>query len=92
MARKTKKTAGRPKGSRNNLAATVTVAPSRCPKCNSTERSEDTNKTVQQYQGTAPDGQPFTAIIRRRTQCRECGQWRVDRTFEYALKKKSESD
>ena len=28
------------------------------------------------------NGQPFTHIVRRRTKCLDCGQFRVDRAYE----------
>ncbi len=76
---------GRPKGSQN-ISETVDVEASRCPSCGSTERGEYRGRTVQEYEGIY-NGQPYTAIVRRRCVCLNCGQWRVDRTFENNPKK-----
>ncbi len=72
--------AGRPKG-KNDKPAVQTVEPSRCPSCNSTERGHYFGRTVQEHKGI-DDGKPYDRIVRRRTKCAQCGQIRIDRTYE----------
>lgn len=72
---------GRPEGS-PNVAAVVDVQLSRCPDCGSTARGEYMGRTVQEFAGNY-NGQPYTAIVRRRCQCSDCGQMRIDRSFEF---------
>lgn len=71
---------GRPAGS-PNVTEVVTVAPSRCRKCLSTERTAYVNPLEREIAGVH-DGQPYTHIIWRSTKCARCGQGRKDRTFE----------
>lgn len=53
----------------------------RCPRCDSTRRAPYRGtRLVQRYTGTR-NGLQFTAIIRRRTACLDCGQARVDRHY-----------
>jgi nitrate reductase cytochrome c-type subunit len=74
---------GRPKGSANTEAV-VDVETSRCPNCQSTRRSEYLGaRNVQEFEGLA-EGRPYNRIVRRRCQCLDCGQTRIDRTFEFA--------
>lgn len=80
-----KKTAkkGRPKGAANHAREHATAEPSRCPKCGSTNRGPYTQKQVQEWGGVHPiTGQPVTHIIRRWTSCTDCGQHRIDRSYE----------
>jgi len=72
---------GRPKGSKGGNVDTVTVEPSRCPRCGSTRRSDYYGKTEQTFRGEH-GGRPFTHIVRRRTKCLDCGQTRIDRAYE----------
>lgn len=55
----------------------VQVEISGCPKCGSTKRTKYHHRTDQEYRG-AWKGKPCTHIIRRRTECLECGQHRID--------------
>jgi len=73
---------GRPKG-KAPQAPMVSAVATRCPVCGSTERQDYTNTMMQQYRGIAPDGVPYSRIVRRRTRCVHCGQVRIDRTYEY---------
>ncbi|KKL70280.1 hypothetical protein LCGC14_2106490 [marine sediment metagenome] len=50
-------------------------------RCGSTRRSDYYGKIEQASRGRH-DGQPFTHIARRRTKCLDCGQLRVDRSYE----------
>ena len=73
---------GRPAGSAN-VKATADANPSRCPECGSTKRTAyEGTPNVQDYSGES-NGQPYNKIVRRRCQCFDCGQYRIDRTFEY---------
>jgi hypothetical protein len=75
-------TKGRPAGSENRRYDHVDASGTRCRKCGSTERTryEQTREIAQD--GTTPDGLPFTHIVWRRTCCKACGQWRIDRFYE----------
>jgi len=73
----------RPKGTSNTKTVT-TVEPSRCPACHSTRRSRYRGRIVQPFGGLDAGGRPFTAIVRHRTQCEDCGQWRIDQTLAYS--------
>lgn len=78
MANKT----GRPAGAKN-ITDTVDVDPSRCPSCGSTRRSAYYGEpNVQEFAGER-DGQPFNRIVRRRCQCLDCEQFRIDRSYEF---------
>lgn len=76
---------GRPAGARN-VEETVDVFASRCPKCGSTEREGYESKTVQPY-ATIHRGVEYSHIVRRRCRCSNCGQTRIDRTYENVVGK-----
>lgn len=77
-ARKTKRGRGKSRSYEQGVAA-----PSRCAKCGSTHRGKYTQKREIAQGGLSPvDGKPFNVIVLRWTNCRECGQHRVDRTYE----------
>ena len=73
---------GRPAGSENRQYDHVDASGTRCGKCGSTERTryEQTREIAQI--GTTLSGLPFTHVVWRRTRCKACGQWRIDRFFE----------
>ena len=73
---------GRPPGSENRQYDHVDASGTRCGKCGSTERTryEQTREIAQI--GTTLSGLPFTHVVWRRTCCKACGQWRIDRFFE----------
>jgi hypothetical protein len=75
-----RKRLGRPKGSKNAVDVVV-VERSHCPKCGSACRSEYWGKLVQRCAGLRADGTPYTAIIRRRCRCLDCGQVRIDKEY-----------
>jgi hypothetical protein len=81
---KTRSTAGRPHGSRPEMDPPVVEAqpPSACPSCGGTRRSEYWGKHIQDYAGLRPDGRPYRVIVRRRARCLDCGQVRIDKTYE----------
>lgn len=78
---------GRPTGSPNVKAATVSK-PSQCiqANCQSTER-EVLNTTETAYSGIDGDGRKYTHIVRRRVRCKACGQVRIDRELVNRPKK-----
>jgi hypothetical protein len=61
---------------------TVTVEPSRCQSCGSTEREKYFCTTTRAIAGSH-DGQPYTHIVWRRTRCKACGQVRIDKSYEH---------
>lgn len=71
---------GRPKGSTGGTPQVETEA-TRCPKCGSTKRTGYFGTVVNEYQGEF-NGRPFDRIVKRRTSCVDCGQHRVDWTYE----------
>ena len=48
-------------------------------KCHTAWRSEYGGRVVQECPGLRADGTPYTAIIRRRWRCLDCGQVRIDK-------------
>ena len=73
---------GRPQGSANKKPDYVTVAPSRCKKCGSTNRTPYTTRQEHEIAGLDAAGNEYTHIVWRRTSCANCGQFRIDRTTE----------
>lgn len=73
--------AGRPKDAKSREYATGEVVLSRCPTCNSTDRSKYEKATEHEIVGEE-DGKPYNFVIWRGCQCLNCGQWRRDRTVE----------
>jgi len=72
--------AGRPKRSKTAVDVVV-VERSHCPKSGSARRSEYWGRMVQKCPGLRADGTPYTAIIRRRCRCLDCGQVRIDKEY-----------
>ncbi|QDV26928.1 hypothetical protein [Aureliella helgolandensis] len=83
---------GRPKGSKDIQRDEVDVIGSRCKKCGSSLRTPYANDpTRMAYPGVDPiTGKPYTQIVWRRTQCRDCGQHRIDKCYENLPKKRSQ--
>jgi hypothetical protein len=76
------KPASRPPGSKNLQRDEVMVEPSRCKRCKSTNRAPYLgNPTVEWAPGTDINGNPFTHVIGRRTECADCGQARRDISY-----------
>lgn len=76
---------GRPRHAKN-IETIIDHDPSACPKCRSTEREPYFGAPLEQeFSGTRPNGQAYTHIVRRRTRCKNCGQARIDRTYENRL-------
>jgi predicted RNA-binding Zn-ribbon protein involved in translation (DUF1610 family) len=60
----------------------VDVAASLCPKCGSARRERYHHIRRIPAEGFCSDGRPYSAIVLRYTTCSDCGQVRIDRTFE----------
>lgn len=58
------------------------VATSKCPKCNSLKRSEYGAIVTTAHAGILADGSAYDTVVRRRCSCLDCGQWRVDVSYE----------
>ncbi len=54
-----------------------------CPACGSTDRTEykDTREPLE-HAGVTPSGKPYTHVRWKRTCCKGCGQFRIDKVFE----------
>jgi hypothetical protein len=76
----TAKRPGRPKGSKNAVDVVV-VERSPAAAGGSSRRSEYWGRMVQNCPGLRTDGTPYTAIIRRRCRCLDCGQVRIDKEY-----------
>ena len=76
---------GRPRGSRNIARDEVDVLVSHCKRCDSTEREPYSGDAQSMdYCGTDPQtGRRYNRIVWRRTQCRKCGQHRIDKCYEF---------
>jgi hypothetical protein len=72
---------GRPAGS-TDIREVATAEPSRCSKCQSTERTPYTNKTEKAIAGLH-EGKPYTHVVWRSTTCAGCSQARRDRSYEH---------
>ena len=74
---------GRPPESGNRQYVNAVFGPSRCPRCGSTQRVPYFGRLPEQaFEGYTGDGEPYTHIVRRRTKCCGCGQFRVDISYE----------
>ena len=60
----------------------VDVIPPACPKCGSTKRNGYHNTKTMNYPGITASGVRYDRIIWRRTECGNCGQRIVERSFE----------
>lgn len=81
--KQTQRPKGRPEGSKTADRDVVTVLPSRCVSCGSTDRDPYCNTRTVTGDGIAPDGGRYTAVELSNTRCRHCGQCRVDRRYQY---------
>lgn len=82
MAKRTGKrsTTGRKRTPRDVVAA----KPTRCRHCGSTERTAYHHTTHHPAPCTGTyDGEPVTRLVRRRTECKNCGRARIDTHGEY---------
>lgn len=60
--------------------------PSTCRKCRSTRRTAyfgEPLSRIFEIPQVHPDGTEFTRLIRRRTKCQDCGQFRFDLSYEF---------
>jgi RNA polymerase subunit RPABC4/transcription elongation factor Spt4 len=73
---------GRPPGAATKTKPVVETRLSRCPVCGSTARTDYVNRREQAFNGPAPDGRPCDVVVWRNTTCRNCGQLRVDKSYE----------
>lgn len=80
----TRKKATRTPEAPKQPAAINPVPASRCRKCQSTRRTEYSNTRRREIDGVEPGThKPFSAVVWRNCKCLDCGQARVDRTYEY---------
>jgi len=69
------------KAAKKKPAVTITLVASRCPVCQSERRERYFKTTTQAFAGEY-EGRRFSHIIRRWTRCLDCGQVRIDRSYE----------
>lgn len=76
---------GRPRGSKNVERDECDVIASRCKRCGSSRRKPyQSDPTTLAAAGTDPiTGASYTHVIWRRTACKDCGQARIDKCYEY---------
>lgn len=81
---------GRPKGSKTRSLPRCDVDASRCPHCESTERSAYQQTQTVNLPNTVEgdDGVRFNTVILRVTVCLNCGEPRQDKTRELRVRKK----
>jgi ribosomal protein S27AE len=61
----------------------VELKKSSCTKCGSTEHTGYHNtRNPLMAKGITPDGRKYNCVIYRRTRCSNCGQSRIDKSFE----------
>jgi hypothetical protein len=74
---------GRPAGSRTKSRDQAEARASRCRECGSTNRTAYRQKIEHEHGGHHHrTGEPFTHIVKRWTSCADCGQARIDITYE----------
>ena len=77
-----KRRPGRPKGAKTKQRDVAVGTLTRCKGCGSTDREPYTGVREMNHEGVDDDGNAFNVITWKRTQCSNCGQNRVDQTFE----------
>lgn len=60
----------------------VESRPTACPMCESTEREPYHNTVEHEFAGEHPVFGPYTHVVFRRTECKNCGQHRIDKAYE----------
>jgi hypothetical protein len=70
----------------------VTVTPSACPNCGSTERTGYAGTKARKLSGQLPDGRRYQTVVWKPTKCRGCNQNRVDVYHLDRPYKKSDGD
>lgn len=81
MAKKAEGTAKKEKASTATPKLVVPVDAPRCPTCGSSDREPYFGVVETEFAGLH-DGLEYTHVINRRTVCKNCGQTRIDRTYE----------
>lgn len=74
--------AGRPTGAKTQEHTVVDVLPAACFRCGSTKRTPYTSTETIDTHGER-NGQHYNLVTLRRTSCQDCGQHRIERSFEY---------
>lgn len=72
---------GRPTGTKTEETPVVVVNLSKCPKCGSIKRTSYNHTRAMDY-GQIVDGRDYSKVIWRNCKCLDCGQTRIDKTFE----------
>lgn len=60
----------------------VNAVVTKCPTCGSTERERYFHTVERAIAGVDRDGKHYTHVVWRRTRCANCGQIRIDRSYE----------
>jgi len=76
-----KRRLGRPRGKKTEPAPVVEVELSKCPTCASTKRSNYANTRTLEY-GSVIEGRECSKVVWRNCWCLECGQHRIDKSYE----------
>ena len=74
---------GRPPGSQTKTRVQSIGELTRCTRCQSTRRSPYKGHPFVQSISGNRNGKPFNKMVRRVTQCLDCGQHRFDVTYEF---------
>lgn len=75
--------AGRPRGAKNKKVTVVDSEATTCPKCGSSDRVAYYATRQKEINSKLPDGRVFDRVTWRRTQCKNCGQYRDDRQYNF---------
>ncbi|MBX3444274.1 MAG: hypothetical protein KF774_17865 [Planctomyces sp.] len=73
---------GRPRGTPNREYPLAESSPSACRRCNSTFTAQR-NKAASIPSIGEHQGKRHNLVTLHRVQCAHCGQWRMDRTYEF---------
>jgi len=76
-----KKKRGRPPGAKTLDRDVVDVVVSKC-KCGSTKRTPYCQSPKRLPRKRDPHGNPCNEVVLRHTKCLDCGQARIDRSYE----------
>ena len=80
--------AGRPEGAKTGNYETAEVVATQCNACSSSNREPYFGKIERGIAGVLSDGREYSHVVWRRTRCRDCGQARIDRSYENRKGKK----
>ena len=78
---------GRPRGAKTVDKPESVAGLTRCKACHSTERERYTNSRSVSTCGIDPEGKPYNRVTWRNTRCKNCGQVRVDKSYEQITEK-----